>query len=322
MVNLPGPIASAYEKHVHDENVEPAVDTNEVDENERIEVPEPEVIPVADPDPDAGKEQQPDPSEDYKKRYSSYKAHADQTIHELRTMVTSQSTELATLRYQMEQIISQNKELKESVPKDYIPKGVLSDEDLESLGPENAQRIARIAEARAKAENAELRMQVEHVAKTMQAREQAAADSQREAAENDFWSRVQAKVKEAPQIDEDPKFAEFLNTVDSESGKTWRQLGDDAKRSGNVRAMALIFQEFQQASAGADRRAEVTPRGAQAGAQAPTGTQGKKIWTQKEYEASVYKLLKGGQMTPEKTAKIEALQVEFNRALRENRVRG
>jgi hypothetical protein len=316
-VNLPGPIASAYEA-LNKDQVKPAEvvePTEGSSEAQPLPLPEPVAIEPQEP------EQKVAPSEDYEKRFKGYKAHADQTIHELRTLTTTQSAELASLRYQVEQLLNQNKELKDSVPRDYIPKGVLSEEDIESLGPENAQRIAKIAEARAKEANADLRRQLEQVAHTVSARERAEAAASAKSEETSFWGRVQEIVAEAPQIDDDPRFSTFLNSVDPASGKKWRKLGEDAKATGNVRAMAQIFQEFQKAHAPPSRKAEVTPRGAQAGAQSPNAGS-KKIWTQKEFQDTIYGVMKGGRMTPEKTQQIEKLQAEFQAALRENRVRG
>jgi len=329
-VKLPGPIEAAWQEQQEtlDQKAKPGVEEPELENPENTgEIPDnqgsqPEPEPAPEPQTQTPAEPaEPAPDDEWKKRFIGYKQSTDETIHQLRTMLATREQERASSSYELEQLRTQIEELRKASPQSFVPQGVLSEEDLATLGPDNAERIAKIAYAQIEQQKKDVDAKLAAVMKKYNDREAVEAQQELIRSNQDYWGRVQNLVKEAPEIDNDPKFSDFLNTVEPNSGKTWRDLGAAAKASWDVSRMADIYKAYQQANAKPTRAGEVTPRGQGAGTAPQQGDQSGRIWTPKEYEQAVFNLMRGGPMTQDKMKKIDAIQVEFQNALRQGRVR-
>jgi hypothetical protein len=310
---IPTPIQEAFERaqELRNQNMPaPAPGVEEIEEVEQQPEPMPEPEPVSEPQ-----------EEDWKKRFIGYKQSTDNTIHELRTLLAQREADRATQQYELEQVQREVEQLRQTVPKGYVPDGVLSQEDIEILGEENAQRMAKLAEAYANKIRQEYESKLSAVTRKVNEREQQEFQQSQIRSDQEYWDRVKKMVPDAAEIDVESRFSEFLNSVEPSSGKTWRDLGASAKKAWDVSRMADIYSAYKKSVEPKSRENEVVPRGAghtNAPAQTLTGA---KIWTRKEYEQAVQRTIRGGPPSPEKMQAVDKLHAEFVQALREGRVR-
>ena len=271
---------------------------------------------------DLDKEEQLEPSppqgEDWKKRFTNYKSSTDSTIHDLRQQLARKDSDLAELRLAVETMQNELAEVRKRSPEPLVPSGVLSDDDMESLGEDNVQRMARIAKAQIERERRELDARLNQIAEKQRRQEEIERQKSVEQANMSFWDKVRQIVPDVDDIDQKDEFSDFLNSIEEYSGKRWRDIGKQAHANGDVARMADIYKQFAK-SQGAPVR-DVSPVGTAA---APArSSDGKKIWTKAEYEQAVARQYRGGPLTAEKEANIEKLHKAYYQALKEGRVRG
>jgi len=281
----------------------------------QVVVTDPVEPPVDEPEPVI---EEPKPVEDWEKRFKSYKASTDKTIHELRTLGVEKQEALAYRDYELESLRKRVQELEHATPRRVVPEGVLSEEDIESLGPENVERIAKLAEAKVAEVTQQTQAALAELRRKELQREQTAQTQEAYKRSTDFWSGVRDVITDADTIDKDPAFADFLNATERYSGKTWRQLGEAAKAAHDIGRMADIYKRFKEDRAPMTRDGQVVPRAASSGS-AVVEPQ-KKTWTREEYKAKVTELMRGSQTT-EKRDKLAALHREFVAAIGEGRIR-
>jgi hypothetical protein len=313
MVRLPSPIEEAWQQAQNERNEAapaPAPGIEDSVQNEEVVRDEPVVeAPPAQPE------------EDWKKRFVEYKRSTDTTIHELRQLLAQREADRAAQTHQLEQMQQQISQLRQSAPQDYLPQGVLSEEDIEVLGSENAQRIAKLASAHADRVRKEQEEKINALVRKINERENKDVQSQIKQSNESFWNSVKEIVPDAAEIDVDPRFSDFLNTSDPRSGKTWRDLGFAAKQSWDVERLASIYTKFKEANKPKTRESEVVPRGASGNNTPSQSTTSGKIWTRAEYERAVMDAVRGGPPSPQKMQQVDKLHAEFLQALREGRVR-
>jgi len=322
MVKLPGPIEAEFQRMQEMRNPAQAAAAPGVEDTEDPSQAPDETQVAVQAEPQQKAVPNEDTPEFWKKRYSGYKEQSDQTIYELRKLVAKNDTDRALAQHSIEQLQARIQELESVAPKSYIPPGVLSEEDLDTLGEDNATRIAKIVNAQIERQKKEYEQRLGVLTSKLNEREQQEVAQAEIRSNNDFWAKVREIVPDANEIDVDPRFAEFLNAADKFSGRTRRELGTSAKNSWDVQRMASIYSEFKSSIAPPSREEQVTPRGSGAANEPGRTNTGARIWTQKEYQQAVHNTIRGGPPTPEKMAKVDKIHAEFLNALREGRVRG
>ena len=123
---------------------------------------------------------------------------------------------------------------------------------------------------------------------------------------NDFWHRLAILVPEASEVDNTSQFAAFLAGLEPDSNRTWRSLGEDAIRSGNVRAAAEIYRYYID---------NVMNKRTQKKA-APTNTQKFEFTSARDYERETMRTIKLMPQGPAREEELNRINREFQRALR------
>lgn len=273
---------------------------------------------IQDEAPAEQQQPEPEPEHDWKQRFSGYKASTDRTIHDLRQQLGSKDEQLARMQLQLEQLGSQVNAMAASRPQELVPLDVLSSDDIESLGEDNVNRMARIAQAAIEKQRKELDNRINAITAKQQRFDQERQQAEAQTEEQRFWGNVRKLVPDVDKIDNDPAFSEFLNQLDEYSGHSNREIGRHAKAIGDVKRTADLYLAFQKSQRGPTR--DVSPVGVGSNT-APRAESGKKIWTVSEYETAVARLYRGGPLTKEREAKINQLHVSYAQALREGRVK-
>jgi len=246
--------------------------------------------------------------EDYKERFSRYKATTDSTIHGLRT-------ELAVERDRNQELEDRLKTLEEAVASAPAPNGAgvqLSEDELDLLDEETAAVVRKIVDAQVKPLQERQKVTDSELERERNLR---VADAQEKKAQS-FQSRLTDIVADALTLDKDPEFRKWLSGFDDVSGRQRLELARAAKAADDVHRVASFYQDWQAEQGRADPREEyISPdRAADAGPPgAPTGRQ----WTRAEIKG-FYAAKREGQIAPEEAKRIEQ---DIFAAQREGRIR-
>jgi hypothetical protein len=257
---------------------------------------------------------------DWEKRFKSYKAATDNTIHDLRTR-------LATLTAELAELAVENEKLKDSAQRSApvsIPSGVLSEDDLDALGPENAERLAKLVRAAQSEQQKKLDSEIKALHSKLRSQEVAEQANKVKADSQSFWGKVESRLQEHGvdlyEVDNSPEFAEWLEAIDPESGRPRSALGRSARDIRDVKRMVDFYLEFKGGRRKEPSRSDsVVPVGATVSRD--NRQSDKRIWTPEEYKEQVMLLSKGGAFTAEKRQKLARLQESYMAALKEGRVR-
>jgi len=284
------------------------------------ELAEPDASSMAEEAP--AEEQQPsepakEPEHDWKQRFTGYKASTDRTIHELRTALSSKDENLAQLQFTVDELSKRLAEAEKVIPQKKVHFDVLSEDDIESLGEDNVDRMARIAKAQIDQQRRELDAKLNAIQAKQLRIEQERQEQEARSEHQKFWDKVRELVPDVDKIDKDPAFAEFLNQPEEYSGHTYREIGRYAKQMGDVRRTADLYLAFKNTRSAPTR--DVSPVGV--GSNPAPRSDGKKVWTKAEYEKAVRDQYRRGPMTPQREAAIEKLHQSYYQALREGRVK-
>ena len=252
----------------------------------------PETIPttevtvsVEEESPVEPKVEEPKPSTDWKKRFSSYKASTDITIADLRR---ENAVLLDKLKSMTSQVDSISEQLKAQAKNRDIFEDVITQEDTDLIGQE-AVDIMKKATAKATEEataplEAELKRLKELEAENLKQREEA---QRRRLYEIEFLEPLERAVPDFTEIDRDPEFLQYLEEVDEFTGVQRKVLFGRAEQARSVATIATFFNDFKSLKAVPKkdvRETKVTP--VATGGGADNGTP--KVNTPARFSASEY----------------------------------
>lgn len=209
--------------------------------------------------------------EDYKQRFSRYKASADKTIHELRTQLASEAQSSKQLRARMSLL---EQKLTEAPKADETPawKEQLSQDDLEYLDEETLAVVAKVSGAAVANKLAAMQTQLDSLESDRRAEKDLRAEQAQHDIRADFVNRLRSAVPDVNEIDNDQRFAEWLNGVDQLSGVERRRLAEQAMHSFDVNRVASIYNEWKAVNGTQDHReSRVAPKRSADAAPVQTG---------------------------------------------------
>lgn len=245
--------------------------------------------------------------EDYKERFSRYKATTDNTIHGLRTDLSAERDR----NQELEERIATLEGVLASAPAPKGPGVELTEDELDLLDEETAAVVAKIVDARMKPLQERQKATDSELARDRQIR----VANQEKQRQDDFKARLSEQVPDAATVDADPAFRKWLSEPDPASGRVRLELARAAKSNDDVERVASFYRTWLAEQGRADPREElISPsRAADAGQTGPTG----KVWTRAEIKG-FYQAKREGQMSSDEAQRIEQ---DIFAAQREGRIR-
>ena len=245
--------------------------------------------------------------EDYKERFSRYKATTDSTIHGLRN-------ELSLERDRNGELAGRLKTLEEVIASNPAQPGTgfqLSEDELELLDEETAAVVAKIVDASVKPLKERQQFTDGELERERNLRQAEGVKK----LHLDFQDRLTTRVPNALELDADPAFRKWLSQVDPDSGRVRLELARAAKQIDDVKRVATFYEDWIAEQGRADPREEmISPnRAADAGQGAPTG----RNWSRDEIK-SFYTAKRERRVTPDEVKRIEQ---DIFAAQREGRIR-
>lgn len=194
------------------------------------------IPPVEEPKPTK-------PRVNWKKRFTNLKASQDATIFELRRDDARKSEEILDLRKKLDDIsVKLNNAL--STTQDTFS-GVITDEEVEVLGPEAVEVMKKLNKAATEREVEPLKQKLKENKEQLEkeARDKLAKD--KAAIQRDFLTRLGDLVPDFAEIDKDKRFLTYMDQFDPASGQKRARLFKIAEHTGDVGRVAEFFLEFK-----------------------------------------------------------------------------
>jgi len=266
-----------------------------------------QAVPAGQPDA-AGVEH------DWQKRFGSFKASADATIHQQREDLTAANRREQEMQERIDALEVRNLEEDVAAPID-ITGGLLSEDEINLFGDANVKIVLKI-----------VNMVVQETvgrAQTHQAKQAQASEKRRDQLNSaktqetnrveDFKTKLAQVVPDWPTIDNDPGFNTWMSQVDTVSGSIRSTLMVAAFRTHDVGRVAEFYNEFTATQNPPDPRLnQVVPNAVPNSGVPPDvnqGTAGKKIWTTAEI-GDFYSAKRRGQFQ-NKEDEARAIEIEI-----------
>lgn len=310
------------EKLLFGENLEEKEATLEEQKEKKEQIKEPEKVEVVE---------QPvvvEEKEDWKKRFTNFKATADNTIFQLRKENASLKSDIASLTEKNEAVLSELVDIKKQISKKKKEDSfdeLFTQEDKELLGADaiNIFKKAVKKVAPQHEDNEELKVLKDELKQLKQDRIRQ-LKKEKETVEEESFSKLKEKlsvvVDDWQQIDSDPKFLTYLDEVDEIEGVTRKELFSSAVQSRRVKEVASFYKDYKAQRS--PKKEEILSKKI-----TPVGTKStpvdadkdvKKTYTIGEYNKFMDDLTKGKYKGKEKEAKL--IEAKFDKAFFEGRI--
>lgn len=168
----------------------------------------------------------------WKKRFTTYKASADNTIYELRQ-------ELATKMRYMVDLEKTIEDLKKAIPAVDKYKDVITQEDEDTIGPDAVGIMKKTVEAATSG----LEKKLQEAEAKERARRIEEAGKAKSLADLSFRQRLEGLVENFDDIDVDPRFHKFLGETD-DSGLPRKTFFAKGVQGGDFMRVAGYYKEF------------------------------------------------------------------------------
>lgn len=275
--------------------------------------PEPPSVPSQVSPDSAGQEH------DWKKRFSQYKAHADQEIARLREQDGRRAQQMQQLQEEMQNLRTQLEEAKQAGgPVAGVPNGLLTADEVEAIGLENLGIVQRVVQAAVQSATQGIESKVTQVAKTQEQLEAERAQAQNRERQMRFEARLDGALTDWRKADSDPGFELWMQELDPLSGRPRGEIFNAAYREFDVERVASFYRTWLAAQEAPDPRLTqgVVPPSAPQPDQHVITPNGR-IWSRADIK-QFYKDRGLGKYTPEEGRELE---LDIFAAQREGRVR-
>lgn len=121
----------------------------------------------------------------------------------------------------------------------------LKPEEVENIGKDVVDVQSRIARGEAEAVVEGLGADIEERRRATEARLAALEQERQESMGRDLWAKVEQHFPGATQINDDPRWADFLDSNDPFSGRVRREFGEVAVRQGDIGRIVGLMKEFK-----------------------------------------------------------------------------
>ena len=276
------------------------------------------VIPPAEPNP----EPQPPAEPDWKQRAKTLEGKYNAEVPRLHGQLKDLNTQLATALEQIHQLKTAQPKPPEPKPQEFVTK-----DDEETFGSDLIDLSRRVV----REEFANLAPQVvAEIRKEFAPIREQVGEVQKKTAQTEeerFWTSVDTAVPDWREIDQDPKWLEWLGEYDPLTGATRQESLNNAHTSLDSARVAAIFKvfkgAFQPAPAPAPQatnqkreelQRQVAPSKSRAATTAPAP---ERTWTAAEYERAFDPRLSATMSADE----ISKLQTDADKAYAEGRVK-
>ena len=302
---------SAEEEQVVDEVVEQEV------------IPEPITVEVK-------QQEETPPQEDWKKRFTNFKATADNTIFQLRKDNAALKSDLASLTEKNEVILSELVDIKKQISKQKKEdsfNNIFTQEDEDLLGSDaiNIFKKAVKKVAPQSEESEDLKGLKEEIRQLKQEKIKQLKKEQ-ETVEEESFNHLKVKlstlVDDWQEIDVDPGFINYLEEIDEVDSVPRKQLFSSAVQSRSAKALAGFYLDYKaQRSPKKDDilSKKVTPVGTK-GTAVDMDKDTKRTYTIEEYNKFMNDLTRGKYRGKEKEANL--IEAKFDKAFQEGRIVG
>jgi len=180
------------------------------------------------------------PRANWKKRYTTYKSKTDTTIYKLRQDNARLNEYNISLNSKVDALDKKLESLSKS-SSDALSN--LSEEERDLLGDDTVISLQKLVDAQI----APLKAQLEEARKQNLESRKAKAEENQAMANNSFIERLSDLVPDYDQIDTDPKFLEWMEGTEVESGLTRKYIFKQAQSIGDVNRVASYFNTFKGA---------------------------------------------------------------------------
>lgn len=291
--------------------------------------PEPQPAPEPTPDPNPAEPQpQPpvtppapqEPEPDWKQRAKTLEGKYNAEVPRLHGQLKEMNTQLATALEQISQLKSAQPKPPEPKPQEFVTK-----DDEETFGSDLIDLSRRVV----REEFAQLApFMVEQIRKEFAPIREQVGEVQKKTAQTEeerFWTSIDTAVPDWRDIDQDPKWLEWLGEYDPLTGATRQEALNTAHTALDAARVAAIFKVFKGASQPApapqptnqkreELQRQVAPAKSRAATTAPAP---ERNWTAAEYERAFDPRLSATMNADE----IAALQADADKAYAEGRVK-
>lgn len=258
----------------------------------------------------------------WKKRFIGYKTSTDETLASLRREVVSLRQENEDLRDEVAKLQKQLYELqKRTTPVDDPLADVFTQEDVDLLGPEAiaAMKKAALAGREVKPDPRVDKLEKELRDTRRRELERAKAEAAKSDAEAKQFLRdkLEELIPNFEKVDEDPRFAKFLQDVDPLSNRVRMNLFAAAVNTLDVAGVARFYRDFINGRPGSFTDEFISPTGDGA-TQSNPDRDSRKIHRLSDYEKFMDDVTKGRYRGREKEAR--KLELMYDKAYQEGRL--
>lgn len=262
----------------------------------------------------------------WKKRFTSYKASTDATIHSLRMEVAKYKSDLADAYDARNEAIREFNAFKKSIEDAKDPyDGIITAEDRELLGEEELEIIKKITKANKQGDNSK----VEALEAEVQNLRKQASDNMRKEkedlsrmADERFRAGLEKAVDNFNEYDTDPNFVEWLNEIDIHSGEPRMKSFNIAVSNRDILGTAHFFNAYVAQKPKTKEEilsSKVKPVGSTGVASDTSINKGdKNVYSLKDYENFMTDVTRGKYKGREQEAK--KIEARYDKAFYEGRI--
>ena len=272
-----------------------------------------------------------DDGSSWKKRFTSFKASADNTIFQLRKDNAQLKSDIANVIDRNETILSEVVALKKQIStksQEDSYDNLFSQEEVDIIGPEAVdifKKVVKKTAGKPKEENEDIKLLKEELNLLKKERNNNLRKEKENIETESFGSLKTSLEKIVPDwqsIDVDPKFLSFLEEADEFSGLPKRNLFASAVQSRDVFNVSRFYNEFKGLRSSKEDilSKKVTPIGTNSGSSdnLDKESNSKKTYTINEFNKFMDDYTKGKYKGKEKEARI--IEARFDKAFIEGRI--
>lgn len=254
----------------------------------------------------------------WKERFSSYKASTDKTISTLRKENSSLFLKLNEYEKRIDDLSAKIADMA-SRGRDPFSE-VITQEDIDTIGPEAVDIVKKATKRATESAIDPLRKELEEIKAREAIEKQRKIEEARQNAYSNFLSDLGRMVPDYKDLDVNPKFATYLNSLDPYTGELRMDAFRRAENYLDAERVADFFLEFREQQPKSKKELleeRITPEGSN-GTQAPLTNKKQDTFTAKEVEKFYNDLTKGVYKGKRKEA--DELEARITRAYIEGKI--